>query len=827
MIEILWQDVRYGYRMLRAAPVVALTAISSLALGIGANSSMFAVVHAALFRPLPVDSPEELWFLFTGTEESPYDSISYPDYLDYRDRTEVFQSLSAFGEIAVSLGGDSAPEICRGLIVTGNFFETLGLRPQQGRLLTPEDDRVPGEHPVAVLGDGLWRRRFGAEVSVVGRIITLNGRTYHVVGVAPRGFRGPDVLESYDIYVPMMMQAYLRPPRGGFSGEMDPDLLDRRNASWLRVVGRLRSDRSPDEAAIAVGTLARQLERVYPDTNEGESATVFPVEKVDPRAWPWLSSVSVLLMAVVGLVLLVATANVTSLLLARAVSRRREIALRLALGGAKARLVRQLLTESLLLSVLGGALGLLLASWALHGFTRLVPEAGIFSFTLDFRVDLEVVLFTFLVSVVTAALVGLAPALRSCRGELAKTLKHTDGAEGLRGRFAGRKALVLAQLALSIVLLVVAGLFSKSFWNSRAAAPGFRAHEVLTAPLRIDLLRYTKTDGRNLYRDVLERARVLPGVVSASLARVVPLEGGGRTTTFRLEGSPEIGPEWDAERLPVVGTNVIAVDYFRTMGISLLEGRDFSDRDIEDAPFVVVINETFAKRFFPAVDALGKRIRLGGDESSRTIVGVVSDSKYRTVGEPATPHVYQPLAQVHETGMRLLMRTAVSPEALVPPLRNLLLSLEPNLPVSDIVPLERLVRSALFPARMAAGLMTVFAVLASSLAAFGLYGLMSFAVAQRSREMGIRVALGASPAQLVRLVVGDGLWLVTVGVVLGWAGAAAMSRFLAGFLYGVSPIDPITFGSVALLLSLVMLTAAYVPALRAGRSDPLIALRYE
>ncbi len=609
------------------------------------------------------------------------------------------------------------------------------------------------------MSHSFWNSHFAADPGIVGREIAINGRPYLVLGVAPDGFRGPLVLESYEVYVPMAMQAQVRPPRASFSGEMDPDLLTKRSASWLNGVGRLRPDVSLEEAEASLRSISARLSEAHPETNRGERASLYPLTKIDPRAYPTLKSVAALLLGVSLLVLLVATANVVSLLLARAVARRREIAMRISLGGSRARLVRQLLTESLLLAAIAGALGLLLSTWILDGLARFVPATGIFSFTVDFDVDARVLAFALFSSLLSAVLAGLAPALAGSRLDLVSALRGAPGS-GKGPRFVGRSALVLAQIALSIVLLIGAALFVTSFRRSAALSPGFAADEVLTAPLRIELLRYTEPRAREFYREVVERASALPGVEAASLARTIPMAGSGRRSSFAIDPG-------ETEELEVA-TNVVGLDFFRAMGIPLLEGRDFAPSDDQGSPPVVVVNETFAARFFPSQAALGKRVRL--DDEWREIVGIARDSKYRTLGEEPTPFLYQALAQRHETGMTLLVRVADSVDVETPigGVRAILRDLDPILPSSDVQPLADLIESTLFPARMGARLLSASAVLAGILAAVGLYGVVSFMVSMRTREMGIRAALGARPEALARLVIGEGARVVAAGISLGF-----------------------------------------------------------
>jgi predicted permease len=835
-METLWHDLRYGFRVLRASPGFAAVAVLSLALGIGANTSIFSVVNAALLRPLPVTEPDRLVFVYNGNRADPYGVSSYPDYLDYRDKNEVFSDLLAYSSITMSARGDDQADLISGLLVSGNFFDALGVRAELGRTFLPDEDKTPGSHPVAVISHGLWQRRFGGDARTVGQQLTLNGQAFTIVGVAPVGFEGAEILETNDIYVPAMMQAQVRPPRSGFSGEMNPDLLTRRGARWMTMIGRLKPNVTIQQAQAAMTAIADGLEQTYPEDNRNTIATLFPVSKVDPRAYSQLISVAALLLAVVGIVLLIACANVANLLLARASARRKEIAIRLAMGASRARLVRQLLTESVLLSLAGGSLGLLLALWTTDVLKTASPPQGMFSFRLDSHLDVRVLAFTLLLSVATGMIFGLAPALQASRPDLLPALKDeaSSAAPGLQ-RFSLRNFLVVAQVALSLVLLIGAGLFLRSLNNAQTINPGFDAAKILDAQLNINLLRYTKAQGQEFYRQLLERVEVLPGVESASLARVVPMSGSGRTSSLLIEGqqgpdsvfrSEGTGP--DTPNSMSVSSNVVGLNYLKTMGIALLEGRDFAGQDQEGAAPVVVVNQAFARQYFDDHEALGKHVSLRGARGPWCeIIGVAGDSKYRTLGETPRPIVYTALAQNHETGMTLHVRTIGSPTSVAAAVRHEVQSLDQNLPVTNLQPLTEVLAGSLFAARMGAVLLAVFGLVALLLAAVGLYGLMSYGVSRRTREIGIRMALGAGTHSVLRLVLKEGLSLVGSGLVAGLIVAAAVTRLLASFLYGVSPLDATTFAAIPAVLLVVALLASYIPARRATKVDPMVALRYQ
>jgi predicted permease len=829
-MESFLQDLRFGARMLFKNPGFTLIAVLTLGLGIGANTAIFSLVNAVFLRQLPVSDPQQLIFGFSGTRNSPWQTISYPNYLAYRDRHNVFTGLAAYSAITVSLNSEERPDLVRGYVVTGNYFDVLGVPAALGRALSPADDQVPNGHPVAVISHRLWQRRFKSANNIIGQQLLVNGHNFTVIGVAPAGFEGAELLETSDLYVPMMMQSVVRPPRGGFAGEMNPDMLGRRGGGWLRMLGRLRPSISMAQAQASLASIDAQLAEAFPGTNRDNQVTLFSVSQIDPRGYRLLWSAGALLLTVTGLVLLIACANVMNLLLSRASARRKEIAVRLALGAGRGRIVRQLLTESVLLAGLGGVSGVLLAVWAVHLLQSTPPPVGIFSFNLDFSLDGRVLGFACALSLLTGIVFGLAPAWQAASPDLVPVLKDETYMSVPGGRrFNLRSALVVVQVSLSLVLLLCAGLFLRSLQRIQNVDPGFDAERVLSASLDINLLRYTTPQGRTFYQEVRERIESLPGVQVASLARVVPISGGGRQTNLVLEGQAA-APEGmrDANNPLFCATNVVGLRYFETMGIALLHGRDFTAQDAAGAPGVVIVSEAFAHRYFNDRNPVGQRIGLGFPQpSSREIIGVVRDSKYRALSEDPQPFIYQPLAQNHETGMTLLVRTAGDPLHAIAGVRQAAQSLEKNLPLNDLQPLNQLLASALYPARMGALLLLILGVLALLLAAIGLYGVLTYNVTQRTREVGVRMALGAQPRDVLRLVLREAMSLVAIGITIGWLGAVALARLLAGFLFGISTLDPVTFVAVPLLLTVVAMLACWIPARQATRVEPLTALRHD
>ncbi len=784
-------------------------------------------------RTPPVSDPERLMFVFNGPVGSVF---SYPDYAAVRDQNNVLDGLIAWGGITASLNSNDQTDLVTGAIVTGNFFDVLGVRAQMGRVITTEDDKTPGAHPVAVISQGLWQRRFAADPNIIGRQLLLNGNPFTVVGVLPGGFDGLQLGQVRDLYVPLMMQATMRPPRAGYSGEMNPDLLQVRGNRWLFGAGRLKPGVNPEQAQASLVLIAKQLEEAYPTTNRGRTASVSAfADSSDPTSRQQLSFVASLLMGVVGIVLLIACANVANLLLARSSARTKEIAVRLAIGATRWRIVRQLLTEGILLATFGGAAGLLLAWWATRSLSA-TPPAGVLPFTPQFSIDLRVLLFTLGLSVLAGIVFGLAPALRASKPALIPALKDDAAAFFERTRlFNLRNLLVVTQVALSVVLLIAAGLFLRSLNQAQKIDPGFDAEKIVNLPLNVNLLRYTRTQGREFYKQVIERVEAIPGVESASVARIGAVSGNASVRSLLIEGRDGSDNQFRSDNTAAaagdadsVSTNVVGLRYFQTMGIGLMQGRDFNAQDDEEHPLVVIVNEAFVRRHFPSVDVLGKRLSFSARQGPwREIVGVVRTSTYLSLGETPTPVIYLPLPQNHETRMTLHVRTAVDPSTVAGAIRNETQALERNLPLGNPELMSERVVNSLWAARMGAILLAVFGGLALLLASIGLYGVMSHAVSRRTRELGIRVALGARPGDVFRLVLQQGMTLVIVGLVLGLAVAWGVTRLLASFLYGISTTDRVTFAAIPVLLTLVALLACYLPARRATKVEPLIALRYE
>ncbi len=809
-LETLWQDMRYGARMLWKKPGFTLTAI-------------FTLVNAVFLQPLPVAEPARLMSVF-GTDENnrgaqtDYISISWPNFKDYRDQNDVFTGMIAFQNIVLNFSGGGEPQRIDGMIVTGDYFDLLGVKAAIGRTFLPEEDRTPGTHPVVVLSYGAWQRRFGGDPAIVGRAIKLNGLDYTVVGVAAEGFKGTDAIGGGpDCWVPMMMhdQALTGVFRDAFNG---------RRAMILNVIGRLKPGVTEQQAETAMRAIGRRLEQDFPNYNDKRNVTLVPLNQstIPPQERSVYLRASGLMLTVVGLVLLIACANVANLLLAQAAARRKEISLRMALGAGRARLIRQLLTESLMLSLAGGGAGLLLAVAGRDLFWAFRPP-GMNAGDINLSFDPRVLGYTLLLSLGAGIIFGLAPALQASRADLVTELKEKGG-QAASGRrwFSLRNLLVVGQVALSLVALISAGLFLRSLSNALRINPGFEPEKLLVLSFDVDAQGYDKARGMEHYRRVVERVEAIPGVISAAIASNRPL-GGGFTRTVFVEGQePSRGGRGIFTTVGAVGPR-----YFETMSIPLVRGRNFTEADRENTPPVVVINEAMANRFWPNQDAVGKRFRFFGDDVSQEVIGVVKGGTAQHIGEDLRPVAYQSLLQDFPSWVTLHVRTAGDPGGLLATVRREVQALDRTMPLTRSVTISQLIGEELWGARMGAALLAVFGLLALILASVGIYGVVAFSVSQRTSEFGIRLALGARPSDVLRLVLGQTLTLVAAGATIGITGGLIVTRMVTNLLYGVSAVDPVTFVGMPLVLLLVALMASYLPARRVTKIDPMIALRCE
>jgi predicted permease len=817
------QDLKYGARLLTKSPGFTAVAALSLALGIGANTTIFTLINAVLLNPLPVEDPSQLVTVWTTDERNANPAFGFLqtsplNYKDYRDKNEVFSGLAAHQGLPLNIsGGTGEAQQVFGEIVTGNFFDVLGARPLLGRGFRPDEDQTPGAALVTVLGWGEWQKRYGGDPSIVGRTITLNGQAFTVVGVMPRGFKGTNAIGAPALWVPHM--TYPQTTSGFFRENMDS-----RRALMFNITGRLKPGISVKQAEANLKTIGRQLAQEYPNDNGGRNVALVPLAQatVNPGFRDNIVMAGGLLMTIVGLVLLIACANVANLLLARAAARQKEIAVRLSLGASRSRLIMQLLTEGTLLAVLGGAAGLLLAYWA-QGLLWSFRPPFLQADAIDLHPDFRVLLFTIGVSLVTGIVFGLAPAIQASRPDLVVELKEKSSAPtGSNRLFSLRNLLVASQVALSLVALIGAGLFLRSMQNAQKTNPGFDADHLASLSMDLGAQGYTEERGHQFQRAVLERARGVAGVQSATLASAVPLFNGGFARTVFLEGQDTT----DRRSGKLVQIAVVGATYFDTLGIPLQRGRTMSEIDQPNTPAVVVINETMARQFWPDQDPIGKRFKFFGQNFFTQVVGIARDSKYNFIGEGATPYIYQALSQVYQPQVSLIVKAA-QPQAVLGTVRGEVQQLERNMPLTGIFTLPEIFDQALWAPKMGASLLAIFAGLSLLLAVIGIYGVMAYSVSQRTRELGIRMALGASRGDVVRLVVWQGLRLTLVGVAVGLTVSFFVTRLVTALLFNVSATDIVTFVTVPLVLAFAALGASYLPALRATRIDPMEALRYE
>jgi predicted permease len=816
-MQTLWQDLRYGLRLLAKRPGFTLVAVITLALGIGANTAIFSLVNTVLLRPFPVAHPGELYSLSATGKGDAILAFSYPDFIDYRDRNDTLAGIFATRIAPISLSRNGNNERVWGYLVSGNYFEVLGVDAVQGRTFTADEDRARLAAPVAVLSYGCWQRRFGADPAVVGQDVLINGHSFKIIGITPEGFSGTEMIYTPEIWVPMMMQEWVEPGH---------TWLDNRGSHNIFTTGRLKPGVTPQQAEASLNVLAAQLGKEYPDTNEGVTIQLMPPGFIIPSIRGAFVSFTAILMATVALVLLIACTNLASLLLARATERRREIAIRLAIGAGRARLVRQLLTESALLALMGGALGLLLAKWIIDLVVAFKPPLDV-PVSLGLHVDWRVLVFSLLVSLITGIVFGLVPALQATNPDLVPALKDASLQTGAR-RSRLRSSLVVAQIALSLVLLIAAGLVLRSLGHLQTMNPGFEVDNGLKMSFDIDLQGYDRARGQQFYRQLIERVESVPGVRSASLTSLFPLSINYSSNAIFIEGqAPVRGAD-----VPNAMVASVGLKYCETMGIPMLAGRDFNDSDTDKTTRVVVVNEAFAHRFFPEAHSLdeviGKRFSFESLEGPfLQIAGVARDGKYWSIGEAPTPFVYSPLQQSYSSSVTMMVRTNGDPKALIGAIRSKVAELDATLPVYDVKTLAEHLSFSLFPVRIVATLLASFGLLALLLAGVGIYGVTAYAVSQRTREVGIRMALGAGRGDILKLMLSHGLKLSSIGLGLGLAAAFALTRLMEAVLYGVSATDAVTFIIISLLLAGVALVACFVPARRATKVDPMIALRYE
>jgi macrolide transport system ATP-binding/permease protein len=813
-VSTLIADVRYSIRSLLKNPGLTAAAVLSLGLGIGANTTIFTWVQAVLFRPIPLAAdPGTIRIAAMENREGQSRSWSYPNFQDFRDRATLVEVVGQDDQ-TLSIAVDDTAERTWGGLVSGNFFQVMGLRAAAGRLFTPQDDVTPGGHPVAVISYAYWQRRFRGDTSIVGKQVTINNTPMTVIGVAPEGFIGSFLGIASSAWVPMAMQKEM----------MGGDRLAQRGNGWMQSIVRLKPGVSDAQAQAEAASIMAQLEREHPQFNDGRRLRIVQTWEAPFGAATVLTPVLAVLTILVALVLVIACANVANLLLSKAVGRRREVAVRLSLGASRTRLVRQLLTESLLLSLVAGVAGVVMAYWTMDVIMAFVPPVDL-PLDLGLRMDGMTLVFAIAVSAITGVLFGLAPALQASSPHTINALKE-EGRSGSGGRTSGRlrSALVVSQVAVCLVLLVGATLFLRSFIAAQTLSPGFDADRLVTASMDMFPSGYTGERHREFQRRTLEAVQALPGVESAAFGSRIPIGfGGNNSTAVSIDGYQ---PRENEE--VVINYSTVSAGYFETMGIAIRAGREYTDADTATSPRTIVINEAMARRYWPDGNALGKIVRFGPNASE--VIGVVADAKYGSINERPLPQLFVPMARSEVSTLRLFVRTSGDPGPLVAEVRNAIRALDPNLPIYDARTLTEHMQGAVFAQRMAANLLGAMGVLALLLAAIGLYGVMAYAVSQRTQEMGIRLALGASPASLLNMIVGQGMKLTTIGLLIGLALALAAFGSIGAvrtLLPGISPLDPITFVAVPLLLAAIACLASWFPARRAGRVDPLVALRVD
>jgi macrolide transport system ATP-binding/permease protein len=811
------KDLRYAIRSLLQRPGFVSVAVITLALGIGANTAIFSLVNAVLLSSLPVDQPHQIVSVALRAKDDAMSAFSFPNYRDFRDRNDVLSGLLVYRFVPLSLSRSGANERVWGFEVSGNYFDVLGVNAMKGRTFHQDEDKTPLANPVAVVSFESWQKRFGGDPDIVGKDVLLNNHPFKVIGIAPAGFKGTELVYTPEIWLPSSMMQWVEP---------GANWLEDRDSRNFFAVGRLKPGVNSRQAEASLNLMAQQLAKEYPDTNEGQSVRIVPPGFILPDLRGAVVNFTWVLMGAVALVLLVTCTNLAGLMLARATDRRREIAIRLAMGANRIRLIRQLLTESVLLSVAGGVAGVLLAFWIVNVLLAFKPPID-FPLSMDVHPDWHVLLFSLCVSLLAGAIFGLAPALQATRPGLSQALRETS-AQGGAARTRLRSVLVVAQIAISLVVLIAAGLVVRTLQRLQTMNPGFDAQNALTMSFDLGLQGYDDDRGQQFYRQLTERVQALPGVKSAAVSDYIPLSLNYNSRNIFVEGLPaERG-----ENVPTAMNATAGPRYFETMGTPLVQGREFTDQDTAKTEQVAVVNEVFVHRLMPNVsssaEAIGKRFSFSSAGGPyRRIVGVAQAGKYFSITEDPRPFVWTPMSQGYQSNGILTVRTEGNPDAFLGAVRKEVQGLDPNLPLFDVKTLTEHMRFALFPPKIAATVLGVFGLVALLLSAIGIYGITSYTVAQRTHEIGIRLALGAQLSDVLKLVLGHGLKLTIIGSAIGLFGAYLATRAITSVLYGVSATDPLTFISVSALLIGVALLACYVPSRRATKVDPLVALRNE
>jgi len=807
-VETLLQDLRYALRMLRKNPGFTVVAVITVALGIGANTTIFSWINATLLNPIPgVSRPSELVAVQIGRAGS----FSYPDFLDLQDRANSFAALTAFAFAPASLTGDDKPERIWATMVTANYFDVLGVKPALGRGFRAGEDKFPSGAPVAVISDRLWRRRFGADPAIVGQTMHLNTHPLTIVGVAPPVFQGSTSGLRFDLWVPLTSAQYL--------SEGGKELLEARGDAWLNVLGRLGSGSSREQAQSEATLLLQQTAGQFPDSHRGvNQITLYPLWRAPNGANGFFSTLLPILMGVAGVVLLLACSNVANFLLLRGLSRQKEMCIRLSLGAGRLRLVRQLLVENIVLSLAAGAIAFPITLWTSRSFMDFAPTTD-FPIWVSVAVDRRVLIATLIITFASGMLFGILPALRASGMNPASVLKDESGAlAGGRRKVQLSSALAIAQVALSLILLVSAGLFVRSFQATQHFDPGFDPRNVLLQTYDLFPNGYTQSEGMAFDRQALENVEAVPGVLSAGLADWVPLGFSSNSDSFAPDGYVP-GPHEAVS----AGVARVSPGYLATVGIPLLGGRDFSAHDSADSQVVVVINEALADRYWPKQNPIGKRMRIEGKWA--VVIGEARTTHYYDLNEEPRPFIYLSLFQFYSSGVILHVRTATDPLASAGAIGQAVHKLNPDLPLFDVALMTSRIGTSSFVQRMAGTFVGAFGIIALVLAAVGIYAVIAYSTKQRTHEVGIRMALGAQRKDVLYLILGQGLKITFLGVTIGLAATLALARLMASLLYGVSATDLVTYAGVAVLLTLVALSASFIPALRATRVDPVLALR--